>query len=312
MTATSTQIQLVSRPVGWPKQSDFRTVTVVLDDLEPGEVRVANEFMSVDPYMRGRMIDTRSYVPPFKLDETMTGGAVGRVVESRSDDVPVGALVLHQLGWRDVAQGPAKAFTVLPEPPSDANGDKAFDSSLYLGVLGMTGLTAYVGLTEIAKMKPGDIVFISGAAGAVGTAAGQIARLLGAKAVIGSAGSDEKVELLTGRYGFDAAVNYKDGPIRKQLRAAAPDGIDVYFRQRRRRPPRGSPRRIQRRRARGALRRDRQLQLDRAGSRPGKHVQHHHPRTDADRLHRGTSLRQGAGVHRQDVGVARCGRRGLR
>ena len=104
MTATSTQIQLVSRPVGWPKQSDFRTVTVVLDALEPGEVRVANEFMSVDPYMRGRMIDTRSYVPPFKLDETMTGGAVGRVVESRSDDVPVGALVLHQLGWRDVAQ----------------------------------------------------------------------------------------------------------------------------------------------------------------------------------------------------------------
>ncbi len=229
MTATSTQIQLVSRPVGWPKQSDFRTVTAVLDDLEPGEVRVANEFMSVDPYMRGRMIDTRSYVPPFKLDETMTGGAVGRVVESRSDDVPVGALVLHQYGWRDVAQGPAKAFTVLPEPPSDANGDKAFDSSLYLGVLGMTGLTAYVGLTEIAKMKQGDIVFISGAAGAVGTAAGQIARLLGAKAVIGSAGSDEKVELLTGRYGFDAAVNYKDGPIRKQLRAAAPDGIDVYF-----------------------------------------------------------------------------------
>ena len=229
MSTTSTQIQLVNRPVGWPKDSDFRTVQVTLDDLAPGEVRVANEFVSVDPYMRGRMIDTRSYVPPFKLDETMTGGAVGRVVDSRSDDVPVGALVLHQLGWRDVAQGPATAVTVLPEPPTDANGDKAFDSSLYLGVLGMTGLTAYVGLTEIANMKQGDVVFISGAAGAVGTAAGQIARLLGAKAVIGSAGSAEKVELLTGRYGFDVALNYKDGPIRKQLRAAATDGIDVYF-----------------------------------------------------------------------------------
>ena len=229
MSTTSTQIQLVNRPVGWPKDSDFRTVQVTLDDLAPGEVRVANEFVSVDPYMRGRMIDTRSYVPPFKLDETMTGGAVGRVVDSRSDDVPVGALVLHQLGWRDVAQGPATAFTVLPEPPTDANGDKAFDSSLYLGVLGMTGLTAYVGLTEIANMKQGDVVFISGAAGAVGTAAGQIARLLGAKAVIGSAGSAEKVELLTGRYGFDVALNYKDGPICKQLRAAATDGIDVYF-----------------------------------------------------------------------------------
>ena len=229
MSTTSTQIQLVNRPVGWPKDSDFRTVQVTLDDLAPGEVRVANEFVSVDPYMRGRMIDTRSYVPPFKLDETMTGGAFGRVVESRSDDVPVGALVLHQLGWRDVAQGPAKAFTVLPEPPTDANGHKAFDSSVYLGVLGMTGLTAYVGLTEIAEMKQGDVVFISDAAGAVGTAAGQIARLLGAKAVIGSAGSAEKVELLTGRYGFDVALNYKDAPIRKQLRAAATDGIDVYF-----------------------------------------------------------------------------------
>ena len=305
MSTTSTQIQLVNRPVGWPKDSDFRTVQVTLDDLAPGEVRVANEFVSVDPYMRGRMIDTRSYVPPFKLDETMTGGAVGRVVDSRSDDVPVGALVLHQLGWRDVAQGPATAFTVLPEPPTDANGDKAFDSSLYLGVLGMTGLTAYVGLTEIANMKQGDVVFISGAAGAVGTAAGQIARLLGAKAVIGSAGSAEKVELLTGRYGFDVALNYKDGPIRKQLRAAATDGIDVYFR--RRRSPRGGARRLQRRWACGAVWRDRRLQLHRANSRARQHVQHHHPRTDSAWLHRRASLRQGARVHREDVRLAGLG-----
>ena len=223
MSALSTQVQLVSRPVGWPKSEDFRTVQVELPDLADGEVRVENEFISVDPYMRGRMIDTRSYIPPFALGETMTGGAVGRVVESRSDDLPVGALVLHQQGWRDVAAGPAAGFSRLPEPPQGTQ------SSVYLGIFGMTGLTAYVGLTVIAQMKPDDVVFISGAAGAVGTAAGQIARLLGASSVIGSAGGAAKVDLLTSRYGYDAAIDYKAGPVREQLRAAATNGIDVYF-----------------------------------------------------------------------------------
>ncbi|MEP9392889.1 NADP-dependent oxidoreductase [Gordonia sp. VNQ95] len=223
MTVTSTQVQLVSRPVGWPTADDFRVATIELDDLAAGEVRVANEFVSVDPYMRGRMIDTRSYIPPFALGETMTGGAVGRVMQSRADDLPVGTLVSHQLGWRDVAQGPATAFTRLPEPPDGVA------SSAYLGIFGLTGLTAYVGLAEIAKLKDGDVVFISGAAGAVGTAAGQIARLLGAKAVIGSAGGPAKVDLLTSRYGYDSALDYKAGPVRKQLRELATDGIDVYF-----------------------------------------------------------------------------------
>ena len=220
---TSTQIQLAARPVGWPEPGDFHTATIELTPLSDGEIRVANEFVSVDPYMRGRMIDTRSYVPPFALGETMTGGAVGRVVESTVDSHPVGALVLHDLGWRDVAQAPAAQFRVVPERPAGT------PSSVYLGILGLTGMTAYVGLLDVAQMQPGDVVFISGAAGAVGTAAGQIARLKGAKAVIGSAGSPEKVALLTDRYGYDAAFNYKDGSVRKQLRAAAPDGIDVYF-----------------------------------------------------------------------------------
>ncbi|MFT4044883.1 MAG: NADP-dependent oxidoreductase [Gordonia sp. (in: high G+C Gram-positive bacteria)] len=227
MTEHSTQIQLVSRPVGWPQDSDFRTVSVPLSPLAPGEVRVANEFVSVDPYMRGRMIDTRSYIPPFALGETMTGGAVGRVVDSAVDELPVGSLVLHQLGWRDIAQAPAKAFTRIPEPPTTPDGQ--LPASVYLGILGMTGLTAYVGLRTIARMKQDDIVFISGAAGAVGTAAGQIARLLGARAVIGSAGSDAKASLLTSRYGFDHAINYRQAPIRTQLREVATDGIDVYF-----------------------------------------------------------------------------------
>lgn len=221
-TVVSTQIQLASRPTGWPTAENFATVKVTYGDLAPGEVRVATEFMSVDPYMRGRMNDVKSYTPPFALNETMTGGAIGRVVETTVDEVPVGALVQHQLGWRDIVQADAAQFRVVPDVPG-------VSPSVYLGMLGMTGLTAYVGLTAIAQMREGDTVFVSGAAGAVGTAAGQIARLLGAKRVIGSAGSAEKVALLTSTYGYDAAFNYKDGDVRAQLAAAAPEGIDVYF-----------------------------------------------------------------------------------
>jgi len=222
MPRRSTQIQLVARPHGWPTPEDFRTVEVDLPDLEPGQVRVANEFLSVDPYMRGRMNEGRSYVPPFALGETMTGGTVGRVVESTAEAVPVGALVSHMQGWRTVAQGDAGEFRVVPDLPG-------VPSSAHLGILGMTGLTAYVGLLDIAGMQAGDTVFVSGAAGAVGTAAGQIARLKGAARVVGSAGSVEKVALLTEKYAYDAAFNYKDAPVRQQLPTAAPDGIDVYF-----------------------------------------------------------------------------------
>lgn len=221
-TATSTQIQLASRPTGWPTAENFATVTVEYGELAPGQLRVENLFLSVDPYMRGRMNDAKSYAAPYALGETMTGGAVGRVVESAAADVPVGALVLHQFGWRDVVQEDAAGFQVIPEVPG-------VSPSLRLGILGMTGLTGWVGLTAIAGMKPGDTVFISGAAGAVGTAAGQIARLLGAKRVIGSAGTPEKVALLTEKYGYDAAFSYRDGPVTEQLAAAAPEGIDVFF-----------------------------------------------------------------------------------
>lgn len=220
---TSTQIQLASRPTGWPTPENFRTVTVDLPPLQEGEVRVHNEFISVDPYMRGRMDDTKSYIEPFALDETMTGSAVGRVMESRSEALPEGTGVLHQFGWRDIAQGPADQFTAVRELED-------VPLSPYLGILGLTGMTAYTGLTRVARLREGDRVFVSGAAGAVGSAAGQIAKLLGARSVIGSAGSDEKVELLKGKYGFDDVVNYKDAPIREQLaRAAGEDGIDVYF-----------------------------------------------------------------------------------
>jgi NADPH-dependent curcumin reductase CurA len=218
----STQVQLVARPVGWPTEDDFRTVRLTYGDLAPGQVRVVNAFISVDPYMRGRMNDAKSYAPPYALGETMTGGAIGRVVESNAPAITVGSLVLHQYGWRDVVQEDSAGFQVIDEVPG-------VPLSLRLGILGMTGLTGYVGLTAIAEMQPGDTVFVSGAAGAVGTAAGQIARLLGAKRVIGSAGSAEKVALLTGKYGYDAAFNYKDEDVAAQLAEAAPEGIDVFF-----------------------------------------------------------------------------------
>lgn len=218
----STQVQLVSRPAGWPTAENFRTVQIELGPLQPGEIRVRNEFVSVDPYMRGRMNDARSYVAPYILGETILGGAVGRVVASAAEDVPVGAAVLHQHGWADVVQGDAATFRVVPDLPG-------VPLSLRLHILGMTGLTAYAGLTRIASMQPGDTVFVSGAAGSVGTAVGQIAKLLGAGRVVGSAGTPEKVALLTEKYGFDAAFNYRDGDVSALLAAAAPDGIDVFF-----------------------------------------------------------------------------------
>ncbi|MGO1317209.1 MAG: NADP-dependent oxidoreductase [Cellulomonadaceae bacterium] len=220
--AVSTQVQLAARPQGWPTPDDFRTVRVTLGDLAPGQVRVANEFVSVDPYMRGRMNDTRSYTAPYAIGQTITGGAIGRVTESASDKLAVGDVVLHQHGWSDVVQDDAATFRVVPELPGAP-------LSLYLGILGMTGLTAYVGLTAVAGLAPGDTVFVSGAAGAVGTAVGQFARLLGAGRVVGSAGSAEKARLLTEKYGFDAALDYKDAPVREQLPALVPGGVDVYF-----------------------------------------------------------------------------------
>ncbi|WP_030743374.1 NADP-dependent oxidoreductase [Streptomyces sp. NRRL S-31] len=212
---------LLSRPVGWPKPEDFALVEAPVPSPGEGQVLVRNKYLSVDPYMRGRMSAAKSYVAPFELGKAMQGGAVGEVVESRAEGIAAGDHVLHFLGWREYAVVDARhAVKVDPE---------AAPLSAYLGVLGMTGLTAYAGLLRTASLKEGDTVFVSGAAGAVGSQVGQIAKLKGAARVIGSAGSDEKVKLLVDEYGFDAAFNYKNGPVAEQLRAAAPDGVDVYF-----------------------------------------------------------------------------------
>lgn len=218
--SASREVQLAARPAGEPKPTDFKLVEVDVPDPGPGQVLVRNRWMSVDPYMRGRMNDARSYVPPFALDAPLDGGAVGEVVRSEDDRFKAGDWVLHQLGWRELAVVPAAG--AQPIDPDVA------PPSAYLGVLGMPGLTAYVGLFEIAQLRDGDSVFVSGAAGAVGSLAGQLAKVHGCR-VVGSAGSADKVAYLTGELGFDEAFNYKDGSVHELLARSAPDGIDVYF-----------------------------------------------------------------------------------
>ncbi|MDZ7281907.1 NADP-dependent oxidoreductase [Sphingomonas sanguinis] len=211
---------LAARPKGTPVDSDFALVERELPALNEGEVRVANRWLSVDPYMRGRMNDTKSYVPPFQLGEPMQGGAIGEVVESRADDIAVGTLVTHVAGWRDEAVLPAAHVRPLP--------DLGVEPQAYLGQFGMTGMTAYYGLLQIAEAKPGETVFVSAAAGAVGSTVVQIAKAKG-MTVIGSAGGAEKCDWVRS-LGADAVIDYKSGrSVVEALGEAAPDGIDVYF-----------------------------------------------------------------------------------
>lgn len=179
MTFVTREIHLASRPVGWPTHDNFRLVENELPEPGPGQILVRNTVMSVDPYMRGRMNAGKSYIPPFAVDAPLEGGAVGEVIKSSDDAFAVGDMVVHDHGWREHAVVDAVRAT-----PIDTGRAPA---SAYLGVLGMTGLTAYTGLVRIAELEPGDIVFVSGAAGAVGSAVGQIAQNLGAAKVIGSA-----------------------------------------------------------------------------------------------------------------------------
>ncbi|HEX8388489.1 MAG TPA: NADP-dependent oxidoreductase [Sphingomonas sp.] len=211
---------LAARPQGSPKPSDFALVDLAPHDLGPGEIRVANRWLSVDPYMRGRMNDVKSYVPPFQLGEPMTGGAVGEVVESRDDAFRPGDMVTHMAGWRDEAVIPAAEAHKLPDLP--------IDPQAFLGQFGMPGMTAYFGLLDVAEAKEGDTVFVSAAAGAVGSTVVQIAKAKG-MTVIGSAGGAEKCALVRG-LGADAVIDYKSaGSVVRALGAEAPAGIDVYF-----------------------------------------------------------------------------------
>ncbi|MDQ8044521.1 MAG: NADP-dependent oxidoreductase [Solirubrobacteraceae bacterium] len=221
MPTTTREIRFAVRPVGEPGLDTFELATRELPDPAPGEIVVRNDWMSVDPYMRGRMSTAKSYAAGWELGEPMQGGAVGEVVASAADGVAVGDLVVHGLGWREHALLPATYVTVLDRSLAP--------ESTFLGVLGMPGLTAYAGLTRVASMRDGDVVFVSAAAGAVGSLVGQLARHLGASRVIGSAGGPEKARHVIEELGFDACIDYREGNVRKQLKEAAPDGIDVYF-----------------------------------------------------------------------------------
>jgi NADPH-dependent curcumin reductase CurA len=215
----SREIRLASRPRGVPTAENFTLAQVDLGEPAPGEVLVRNLYVSVDPYMRGRMNDAKSYVPPFQIGEPLDGAAVGEVLLSRADGLAPGDIVTSMLGWREAFLAPAAAVHRV-DPAVEPR-------SAWLGVLGLTGFTAWAGL-NLVDVKAGDRVFISAAAGAVGSTAGQLAKLRGCF-VVGSAGSAEKVRILTEELGFDAAFNYRDGNLRQQLSAAAPEGIDVYF-----------------------------------------------------------------------------------
>lgn len=213
-------VVLKERPEGIPKQSDFEVVTSDVGTPQENEIQVQNVCMSVDPYMRGRMVDRKSYVPPFQIGEVLTGGAIGKVVDSNHSDFNVGDYVSSHYGWREAFTAPADGIEKL--------GNLKASPSTYLGAIGMPGMTAYVGLLEVGSLKEEETVFVSGAAGAVGSIVGQIAKIKNCK-VIGSAGSAEKVSLLSDELGFDYAFNYHDGPILGHLREAAPEGLDIYF-----------------------------------------------------------------------------------
>ena len=220
MTTTSREVRLKSRPHGMPTAANFEIASVEVAAPGAGEVQVKNLWMTVDPYMRGRMVDRASYVPPFKLGEVMQGGAVGEVTASGDEKFKVGDLVQSNNGWREAFTAPAATVQKL-----DTHG---LPPQAFLGIAGMPGLTAYVGLLKIAALKPGDVVFVSAAAGAVGSVVCQIAKIKG-HTVIGSAGGAEKVAVLKS-IGVDHVIDYKAEPdLTAALMKAAPKGIDVYF-----------------------------------------------------------------------------------
>ncbi|WP_299003065.1 NADP-dependent oxidoreductase [uncultured Shewanella sp.] len=214
------QIQLHSRPIGLPTEQNFQLSELTLPSIKAGEFLVKNLWMSVDPYMRGRMMDRKSYIAPFQIGEALEGGAIGEVIESQHPDFPVGSKVSSMLGWRNHFISQGQDITLLPKV--DIN------LSHFLGALGMPGMTAWTGLNHIAALQKGETLFVSAAAGAVGSIACQLGRLMGAK-VIASVGSDEKAQHLK-TLGVEHVINYKTcDDLSHTLAQTAPEGIDVYF-----------------------------------------------------------------------------------
>jgi len=218
---TNQQIRLASRPTGWVTEDNFALTEEPIPEPAEGQVLVRNVFMSVDPYMRGRMNDIKSYVPPFQIGEVLQASVVGQVVSSRFEDIAEGDYVTGMLGWENFSVCDGR--TLRKVHPGLA------PLSYHLGILGMPGMTAYVGLMSIAQAKRGDNVFVSAASGAVGSIVGQLAKIHGCR-VAGSAGSDDKVALLGEEFGYDAGINYRTSEsLADSVREACPNGIDVLF-----------------------------------------------------------------------------------
>ena len=218
-TAINKQILLAARPQGVPKPADFRLNEAPIPEPAAGELLVRAVYLSVDPYMRGRMVDRKSYAAPVQLGDVMVGQVVGVVEKSNASEYTAGDVVAGHLGWQQFA-------TCTPDQVYSIRGELPISTALH--VVGMPGLTAYFGLLHVCEPKSGETVVVSGAAGAVGTAVGQIARIQGCR-VVGIAGSDEKIDYITNELGFDAGINYKTAEIYPALKETCPDGIDVYF-----------------------------------------------------------------------------------
>lgn len=217
----ATQIVLASRPTGIPSFENFRLENIVLPELTAGQILIQPCFISVDPYMRGKMNDLKSHPASFKENEPITGGIVGLVLESKSSQYTPGNIVKGTLPWATKIIHQDKGIQKIET--------NLIPISYHLGILGMPGLTAYYGLLRVGQPKPGETVFISGAAGAVGSVVGQIAKINGCR-VVGLTGSDDKVKLLKEHFGFDAAINYKTSKnLRKDIQVACPNDIDIYF-----------------------------------------------------------------------------------
>lgn len=218
---TTKTINLKNRPTGTPTLNDFEFTTTEIPELQEGEVLVKTKYVSVDPYLRGRMSDAKSYVPPFKLDKPIVSGVIAEVAESNDANFSKGDYVSGMLSWKETQVAKTDGLMKV-------DADKV-PLSAYLGILGMTGLTAYLGLTEVGKPKKGETLVVSGAAGAVGSVVGQIGKILGLR-VVGIAGTDEKVEMLKSKFGFDEGINYNTTKnMSEAIAKACPDGVDVYF-----------------------------------------------------------------------------------
>lgn len=218
---TTQQILLASRPKGLPNPGNFRMITIELPDIKPGDLLLKGLFYSVDPYMRGRMNDAKSYIPPFEVNKPLSGGVIAKVTKSLSDQFQEGDVVIGNFPWQE--------NIIANEKEAKKIDTSIAPASYYLGILGMPGLTAYFGLMHIGKPKKGETVVVSGAAGAVGMVVGQIAKIQGCH-VVGIAGSDEKIKLLKDEFGFDEAINYKTtSDMSKAIAEACPNGVDVYF-----------------------------------------------------------------------------------